>query len=227
MAKTPSKNNKTAILDAAETLMAEHGIKGVSLRSILAEAKANSAALHYHFGSREGVIEAILARNGTAMSLRRLEMLTCLEEQEDTIDAFDIVDVVVDPMVQMLHEEGEAGRRFIRFLARLQSDRVDIHRKLEQEHFPDIWNKTGRLLTIVCPAVPEQELNRRVMIMVDTMLHSLASAEVMAEVWVDDHYTDPLVEHVETLKNFLAAGLSSPYRRSRVSSAKDSTARTS
>ena len=62
MTKAVSKDTRAAILDAAERLMAEHGINGVSLRTILAEAKANAAALHYHFGSREDLIAAILGR---------------------------------------------------------------------------------------------------------------------------------------------------------------------
>ena len=39
--KTAKRDTKTEILDAAQKLMAEHGINGVSLRSILTEAGAN------------------------------------------------------------------------------------------------------------------------------------------------------------------------------------------
>src|SRR5437868_5172587 len=45
---------------AAERLFATHGIDGVSLRQIAAEAgSSNNSAVHYHFGSKHGLIAAI------------------------------------------------------------------------------------------------------------------------------------------------------------------------
>jgi len=44
----------------AERLFANHGLDGVSLRQISAEAgSANNSAVHYHFGSKPGLIAAI------------------------------------------------------------------------------------------------------------------------------------------------------------------------
>ena len=144
-------NTKAAILDAAEELMAEHGIAGISLRAILLRAGANSAALHYHFGSREKGVAAILARRGRHQTIRRIEMLTELEAKNEPPSVLDIIEVIVDPMVELLYEDGEQGRQFIRFLARLQADRSSVHRKEEDQHFPDFRERLGRLVTLVCP----------------------------------------------------------------------------
>ena len=206
------KDTKTSILDAAEVLMAEHGINGISLRSILAKAGANSAALHYHFSSREGVVEAILARRGRKQSLRRLELIASLEARDEAPDAHDIVNLFVDPLVEMLHNEGEAARRFIRFIARLQSDRAGIHQREEQRHFPELWERMGRLLRAACPYLPDKETHQRAMMVIDTMLQSLANADVMCEEWEGDNHKDELADHVKTLKNFLAGGLSAHER---------------
>ena len=53
-------DTRTRILDTAERLFAERGIESVSVRSILAAAGVNVALAHYHFGSREGLITALL-----------------------------------------------------------------------------------------------------------------------------------------------------------------------
>lgn len=211
-------NTKTTIMDAAELMMAKHGIQGVSLRAILSEAGANSAALHYHFGSRERLIEAIIGRHGFANNLRRRELLEPLLESKNAVTADDAINVIVDPFVEMLHEKGEAGRRFIRFLARLQSDQLDVHRALERQTFPDIVEGVFHLITLACPDIPEDELTRRAAIIVNTMIHSLANAEVMSEVWEDDYRTEVLAQDVATLKNFLSAGLAAPYRTEESSS---------
>ena len=59
---------RARLLRAGERLFAEHGIHQVRLREINALAgQRNSSALHYHFGSREGLVEAILSEHQNAM----------------------------------------------------------------------------------------------------------------------------------------------------------------
>ena len=48
------------------------------------------------------------------------------------------------------------------------------------------------------------------MMMVDTMLQSLANADAMTEEWRSNDHEDALMEHTESLKSFLAGGLSAP-----------------
>jgi AcrR family transcriptional regulator len=64
---------------AAERLFAQHGIDGVSLRQIAVEAgSANNSAVHYHFGSKKGLIEAIFRhRLPQLISERRLLAARC------------------------------------------------------------------------------------------------------------------------------------------------------
>ena len=215
MATDTRKDTKNAILDAAEVLMAEHGINGVSLRAILVEANANSAALHYHFGSREAVVEAILARSGRIINLRRREMLDELEKRDRAPDVHDLVDAVIDPMLETLQTEGESGRRFLRFVARLQSDRTAIHLTAEEKYFPDVLERISKMLADACPHLEEPERKRRATMMVDTTLQSLANADVMAEEWRSSEHEDALIEHAESLKCFLAGGLSAPSKHAR------------
>lgn len=213
MATAPQKNvneTKTAIMNTAEILMAEHGIHGVSLRSILAEAGANSASLHYHFGSREELIEAILARRGLRTDLRCHEMLDRIEARNVAPNVHDIVDAVIDPMVEMLEEYGEAGRRFLRFIARLQSDRTGIMQGLEEKHFPDINARLTKMIAAACPDLSKGERMRRATIMLDAMLQSLANADVMNVEWDEKQPREKLNSFVTSLKSFLAGGLAAP-----------------
>jgi AcrR family transcriptional regulator len=218
MAAEPEKDIKTAVLDAAERLLADYGVNGVSLRRILTEAGANSAALHYHFKSREGLVEALLARRGENINLRRREMLLALENQARPPEVDQIVDAVVDPLVEFLLEEGEPGRRYLRLLARLQSDRAAVHHDLQEQHFPDVRERIGRFLMQACPQLSLAELQRRSTMMIDTMLQSLANADFMSEQWAGEGHEKMLAEFVGTLKAFLSAGLAAPIRSRRVSS---------
>ena len=62
MAPNPEVTRQRLIA-AAETLFAERGVEGVSLREINAVAgMRNATALQYHFHDRYGLVKAILAK---------------------------------------------------------------------------------------------------------------------------------------------------------------------
>lgn len=56
VSKRPLSKTKVLLLKAAGELFADRGVDAVSLREIIEKAKANVAAVNYHFGSREGLI---------------------------------------------------------------------------------------------------------------------------------------------------------------------------
>lgn len=215
MTTSAKRDTKTAILDAAESLMAEHGIQGVSLRAILSQAGANSSALHYHFNSREGLVQAILARHGLVTSLRRLELIQQIKASKKKPSAQDVVSALVDPMVELLEQQGEGGRRFIRFIARLQSDRAGVHQSEERKHFPEIWKHMEQQIARICPRLSKKERTLRVTMMIDTMLQSLANADFMTVEWQKDRRPTELLAFAGTLKDFLAGGLGAPSTRAK------------
>ena len=81
MTNAPAVTSASALrlVLAAERLFAVHGIDGVSLRQIAAEAgSANNSAVQYHFGSKNGLIAAIfLHRLPQIISERRLLAAQC------------------------------------------------------------------------------------------------------------------------------------------------------
>ena len=48
-----------AILDAAEVIFADKGFHGATTRAIAEHAQANAALIHYYFGSKEALYEAV------------------------------------------------------------------------------------------------------------------------------------------------------------------------
>lgn len=61
-------STRLLILRAAEKLFAERGVDAVSLREVsVAAEQANHAAAQYHFGSKEGLLDAIIERHSVAI----------------------------------------------------------------------------------------------------------------------------------------------------------------
>ena len=71
-----SEPARRQILDAALRLFAARGIAAVSLREIrLAAKQRNAGALHYHFGSKDGLLKALLERELPPVVARRRALL--------------------------------------------------------------------------------------------------------------------------------------------------------
>ena len=87
LAKTESKRDwaleqtaktRRQLILAGMRLMAKRGFDGVSMRSVNVAAGAkNSSAAHYHFGSKQGLVEAIVdTLSEDVASVRRPLLLT-------------------------------------------------------------------------------------------------------------------------------------------------------
>lgn len=111
-------STKDRLLDAAERLFARDGVHGARIRDINELAgQRNPSALHYHFGSRTGVVEAILLRYQTSIDVEVAEALDRIEAGGREPDARDIVGAVVSPEVQAL--DTRSGRDCVRIIPQL------------------------------------------------------------------------------------------------------------
>ncbi len=97
---------RASLIRAAEECFARDGIDGASAREILRLAgQANDSAINYHFGSRWGLLEAIVAKHVAEMDSVRDVSPGTLEE---------LVRAWVTPAVDQLHTA--SGRDFLRIV---------------------------------------------------------------------------------------------------------------
>ncbi len=81
MATTAHFSTKDRILGAAEELFAQFGFTGTSLRQVTSRADVNIAAVNYHFGSKENLVNEVFRRRMDDMSAQRLGALKVALEQ--------------------------------------------------------------------------------------------------------------------------------------------------
>lgn len=112
---------RTRLILAAEKLFGERGIHGVTLKEINeAAGQRNESALHYHFGSKTALLEAILVYRAKAIDERRVAYLAELLNKGGEDDLRAVVSASFLPMVELL--ETEDGVSFVRFLAQMLND---------------------------------------------------------------------------------------------------------
>jgi AcrR family transcriptional regulator len=105
---------------AAERLFARNGLAGVSLRQVNQEAgHRNMSAAHYHFGSREGLVLAVLQHRMRAVDARRAELLARPVTPGREPDLRFYIEAYVLPLAEQLRPRPE-GNYYLRFLAQLR-----------------------------------------------------------------------------------------------------------
>ena len=147
----PSARDK--LLDCAERLFAEHGLEGVSLRAINAEAGLSPAALHYHFGTQQALVEALLDRQMPALMERRRRLLDALDDRPEPPTTRDVLSALIRPQVELLAEGGESGLRYMRLIHRLQAD-GDLDPQFVMERWPGGVDRLVPLLRKASPSLP-------------------------------------------------------------------------
>ena len=78
--KVPEAGPKRKLLDATERLVVEKGFDLVSVRDITGSIKANVAAVNYHFGSREGLMDLVMSHVMEAVDAARVQALENAEQ---------------------------------------------------------------------------------------------------------------------------------------------------
>ena len=117
MAPNPEVTRQRLIA-AAETLFAERGVEGVSLREINAVAgMRNATALQYHFHDRYGLVKAILAKHTPAVDAARHALLD--EYSSAGIDDLRaLAAALVRPSAAKLGD-ADGGRAYLRIHAQV------------------------------------------------------------------------------------------------------------
>ncbi len=98
------------MIAAGERLVAKNGLDNVTLAHITKAAQQrNAAAIHYHFGGREGLLDAILERHHREIDSYRFAVLDDVDQSLLTVDT--LVAMIVDPLIERLHSP--SGRAFL------------------------------------------------------------------------------------------------------------------
>jgi AcrR family transcriptional regulator len=186
------------LLDAAERLVRDVGYERMSIRAVNKAAGMNPAAVHYHFGSKEALVTAVLERRLRPVWEGRLADLEELTAGGDPPHVNDLVAAVVEPMARLAADPGD--RWLLALLTRLV---------LSGHPLPwrSPWSTPAPWITMIGRALPR------------------LPADIVAARWhlardlVFITYGAPFAEPgdgpvpppAQTVTAFVAAGLTAPY----------------
>jgi AcrR family transcriptional regulator len=196
-------DTKEKILDTAERLIGEQGYAATSLRHVIAEAGVNLAAVHYHFGSKEGLLDAVVARKVTPVNEARLAWLERVEAEAGggPLEVEKVLEAFLIPTAEV------AGRSpdFVRLMGRMMAE--GLMPRIAEKHFQPTGRRFVTALRRTLPELPQEELLWRVHFMVGAMAHAMCGAPIFAQAMGDPAEMD---RRMKRLVTFLGAGFRAP-----------------
>jgi AcrR family transcriptional regulator len=165
------------LINASEQLFADHGWNAVSIRTIVAAAEVNLAALHYHFGSKEQLLSEIFAARAKPIAEERVRLLNeVLSSPENPPLLERILEAFLRPALTIGSDLRFGGRAFVKLRARLATEPEAVSRKILANAFDE---SSGEFLTAfgrALPDIPQADIEWRFHFMLGAMFYTMADA---------------------------------------------------
>ena len=172
MATTSQFSTKDRILGAAEELFAQHGFAGTSLRQVTTRADVNIAAVNYHFGSKENLVNEVFRRRMDEMSARRLAQLKAALQQHPG-ELEPVLAAFVEPALAMAQDR-HGGGAFIRVIARAYAEKNDNLRKFLSNQYGHVLRDFAKAIAGCVPALGKEQLYWRLDFLSGALTYAMA-----------------------------------------------------
>jgi AcrR family transcriptional regulator len=199
---------KTKILDTAEKLFVDNGFSATSLRAIIKEADVNTAAIHYHFGSKEGLIEAVFDRRADELNNERLQLLTGVKsEYEDRpLPLEPVLRAFLYPVIR--RHLGTGRTRGIPQLMAHAITEPDPHlKKVIHKAFHEVFIQFEKSIARALPGLPADEILWRIHMMIGAMVFTVILPHLHDAGESRFRPTDDPELATDKLVRFIAAGM--------------------
>jgi AcrR family transcriptional regulator len=144
---------KQKILDTAEELFGEFGYSGTSLRHIIAKAQVNLAAVHYHFGSKQDLLDQVIMRKAGPMNEHRMQLLDQFEADAapEPASIEKVIEAFVAPAILI-----ERSPEFLKLMGRIHGE--GLGQGIIQRNFQPILDRFLSALHRALPDMSSKEL---------------------------------------------------------------------
>ncbi len=191
-----SEETRRRLIDAATREFASAGVHGASLLAITRQAgQRNRGAVHYHFGSRVGMLVAVLEERVDFIAAREAELFAIAKAglSDDLASCFE---TIVRPAIE-LSATGSLGSAYLAVLADLADQGPDAH----PPEVVEILTRIGgfeifNLIVERMPPMPEILSTERAALIMSFLLKAVAdrarNADLRPELADGSHMREPL-----------------------------------
>lgn len=206
MVTTDVQDTKGRLLDAAEALFGDRGVAAVSVREITSKAGANIAAVNYHFGSKDGLLQGVLNRRMEPLNEERLDLLDRVEsaagDQPPTIE--DILSAFVAPTFRMTRQHPE----FMKVIGQLHHECGALAENLlATARFTELIARLRSMILAALPDAKPADAWWGMSFLMGAMIHTWMKGHEIQAISGGEAVYDTDEAMVERLTRYASAGL--------------------
>ena len=177
----PDKETLDRILIAAESLFAEQGYDGTTLRQITQQAGVNLAAVNYHHGDKESLYLEILYRRIQPINRVRLARLEEAEQQsgDQPVPLSTLMEILAGPLFELHAGPDENGRHGARLIGRALVEPLPFTEPFLAGEFQPVLARFGQALRRHAPALTPEDFLWRFSFVIGALQHTLATLHRM------------------------------------------------
>ena len=211
--ETPKRDTKTRILDAAEILFAENGFKNTSIHRLARKARVNQAAVNYHFGSKDALVEKVIERRLCMISRHRMEKLkqikAAVQRQGRRPDVQTLLRAYIEPALT-LTEMTPGERHFLVIVGRALAEPDETIRNIFIRQFEPSFLLLAELMQRALPDVSESVLRWRLHFAIGSLSHVMRLCGSQWPVADLEPQADDTETVLQMLVVFLTSGMTAP-----------------
>ena len=206
----PNGGPKLRLVEAAEKLFAEKGFEAVSVRDITKEAGANVAAVNYHFGSRDGLVLAVMSRYLTPVNQERLAELEKVERNSGGQPAIeDVLEAYVRPLVAHVGRSELSEKLYCKLVGRIFGEQgVEVPADI-QNQTRNLIERFTKAMGKALPNYNQEELIWRLHFVAGGLIHLLTHTDFLYRVAAPACGTPSVETTIARFIQFSADGLRS------------------
>lgn len=203
-------STKDRILAAAEELFARTGVARTSLRAITALARVNLAAVNYHFGSKEGLVEEVYRRRLEPLNRVRLANLERLEKRARKPSLEDILESFMTPVASLAKDPAQGGPTVMRLLGQTHAEAEAPFKAWFAGEYKRVLERYHAALCRALPGMPAEDVRWRLQFLIGALTYPVAERQLVE--LVSGEAIDPNDVHlvVRRLLPFVVAGFRAP-----------------
>lgn len=190
MAETKNSATRERILDVAEYLFMAYGYEAASMRQLTSEANVNLAAVNYHFGSKEALMQQVLKRRLDWLDAERLRVLDEMEAEAagKPLKPSQIVDGYFGTLLRMGDSPENGGTTFLRLLGRTFTEPTEFIRTFLAQEYRAVADRYKQALFKALPEVPKAEVVWRFHFMLGATSYAIADTDALRLIsdWIVD-----------------------------------------
>ncbi|HWE46670.1 MAG TPA: TetR family transcriptional regulator [Caulobacteraceae bacterium] len=151
-------DTREVILDVSEDLFSKHGFYGVTIREVAREAGVDTALIHYYFGAKKGLFDAVFLRRAEVLNRERMDSLDRYErEHRGAMAPEGVIFAFVQPLLVWQAQGGPGWKHYFALVAQANANPVWGGETMAR-YFDPVIQRLIELLRVAIPGSRDEDL---------------------------------------------------------------------